>query len=104
MRPHSHTVLLVDGAEQLGPLQKMLLRAFSSLPAGLIVTSHQPCFLSCLLECSTHVDLMDEIVIELIGENDENSIEIGRHCFHKYHGNIREALRELYDLSAFGQL
>jgi hypothetical protein len=47
---------------------------------------------------------MDEIVIELIGENDENSIEIGRHYFHKYHGNIREALRELYDLSASGQL
>jgi hypothetical protein len=47
---------------------------------------------------------MDEIVTELAGDNAENTVTIGRHCFHKHHGNIREALRELYDLSASGQL
>jgi len=86
-------VLLFNGAEQLGRLEWLLLKHRTRRAGGLVVTSHRPGLLPTLLECETTPELLVEILREL-GEGGEPEVEdlYARHC-----GNLREALRELYD-------
>ena len=65
--------------------------------AGLIVTSHQPGLLPTLHEHSTTPELLAEIVTELGGEADPEEIA---ELFARHGGDLRLALRELYDRSA----
>lgn len=86
-------VLLLDGAEQLGRLSWFEVRARTRAAGGLIITSHRPGLLPTLHECRTTSGLLAEIVAELAGERLETGELFTRHC-----GNVRDALREMYDL------
>jgi hypothetical protein len=86
-------VLLLDGAEQLGHLPWFEVRTRTRPAGGLIVTSHRPGLLPTLHECRTTPELLAEIVGELAGEARETGELFARHG-----GNVRESLRELYDL------
>jgi hypothetical protein len=95
--PGPRDLLLVDGAEQLDPLSWWTLRLRSRAAAGLIVTSHRPGLLPALHECRTTPDLLAGIVADLAGTADE---EETAELFARHGGDLRLALRELYDRSA----
>jgi len=93
-------VILFDGADLMGTLAWRRLRRRSTHGAGLIVTSHRPGLLPTLLECRTTPELLADIVAELVpGQIAELRPRIPA-LFEKHGGDLRLALRELYDLYA----
>jgi hypothetical protein len=95
--PDPRDLLLVDGAEQLDPLSGWTLRLRSRAAAGLIVTSHRPGLLPTLHECRTTPELLAGIVADLSGAADGEEVA---ELFARHGGDLRLALRELYDRSA----
>jgi hypothetical protein len=94
-----HTVL-IDGAEQLGPLgwRRFLL---TTRNAGLLVaTLHRPRVLPTLTECRTDRALLRGLVAELApAEATQLNTDLDD-LFRRHSGNIRLCLRDLYDLFA----
>jgi len=93
-------LVLVDGAEQLGPIGwRLLLRA--TRPARTFVaTLHRPGRLPTLIECRTEPTLLRSLIAEL-APADASALEPElEELFHRHGGNIRSCLRELYDLYA----
>ena len=91
-------LLCVDGAEQLGRISWLALLARSQAAGGLLITSHRPGLLPTLLDCETSPELLAGIVRELVGsETDGRQIE---ELFARHDGNLREALRAMYDVWA----
>jgi len=86
-------VLLLDGAEQLGRMAWLLLKLRCRRAGGLVVTSHRPGLLPTLLECETTPELLAGILSEL-GEGGGPEVE---ELYARHGGNLRDALRELYD-------
>lgn len=97
--PDPRDLLLVDGAEQLDALSWWTLRLRSRDAAGLIVTSHRPGLLPTLHECRTTPELLAGIVAELAGAADGEEIAA---LFARHGGDLRLALRELYDVRSRG--
>lgn len=95
--PHPRDLLLVDGAEQLDRLAWWHLRQRSRSAVGLIVTSHLPGLLPTLHECRTTPELLGSIVTELGGAD---LLPSSAGLFARHGGNLRDALRELYDRCA----
>lgn len=91
-------VLFLDGAEQLGRLSWLEARTRSRGAGGLVITSHQPGLLPTLYECRTSPELLAGIVRDLLGPEAEKVPVRG--LFERHGGNVREALRELYDVYA----
>ena len=90
-------VLLIDGADHLKRfVWHLIKRKINRKNAGLVITSHKPHMLPTLIECSTTPALLKEIVTGLSGQTDDKLIE---NLYHKHKGNIRDALRELYDIT-----
>ena len=87
-------ILLFDGAEQLNRLAWWRFRRLSRRAGGLVITSHRAGLLPTLVECQTDAALLAEIVRELQpgrpGEDAERLLA-------RHQGNVRGALRELYD-------
>jgi len=87
-------VLLLDGAEQLARLAWMEVRARTRAAGGLVITCHRPGLLPTLYECRTTPELLAGIVRDL-GEEPPPKDLLARHG-----GNVRNALREMYDTCA----
>jgi hypothetical protein len=91
-------VVLVDGADHLfWWIWRRLKRRIFSEKRGLIVTTHQPGLLPTWHECHTSPVLLKRIVNHLVPDQvipHARIQEFYNHC----QGNIRDALRELYDL------
>jgi hypothetical protein len=88
-------ILLLDGAEQLGRLSWLEVRTRTRGAGGLVITSHRPGLLPTLHECRTTPELLTGIVRDLLGpEADGPQVE---ELFARHQGNVREALRDLYD-------
>jgi hypothetical protein len=85
-------ILFLDGAEQLGWLSWRLLRLRTRRAGGLVITSHRLGLLPTLFECKTTPELLAGIVGELAGAEVDAEELYARHG-----GNVRDALRELYD-------
>jgi hypothetical protein len=88
-------VLLFDGAEQMGRFAWRSFVRRARRARGLIITSHRTGLLPTLVECETNVPLLRDIVQDL--HPGQAGVEI---LFARHDGNVREALRELYDLHA----
>ncbi len=91
-------VILVDGADHLScwTWQRLKRRVFSC-KRGLIVTTHQPGLLPTWHECRPSPALLERIVTHLVPDRVIPKAQIDDlydHC----QGNIRDALRQLYDL------
>jgi len=89
-------LLCVDGAEQLGRISWLALLARSQAAGGLLITSHRPGLLPTLLDCETTPELLADIVSDLLGREAEGTEEL----FVRHEGNLREALRAMYDVWA----
>ena len=88
-------LLLLDGAEQLGRLSWLEVRMRTRGAGGLLITSHRPGLLPALYECRTDPELLAGIVRDLLGPEAEGvPVE---ELFGRHGGNVREALRDLYD-------
>lgn len=91
-------VLCIDGAEQLNRISWLALLARSRWAGGLVITSHRPGLLPTLMQCETSPELLEEIVRDLIGP-EADGLPI-HDLFARHGGNVREALREMYDVWA----
>lgn len=89
-------LLCLDGAEQLGRWAWLELKLRSRAAGGLLVTSHRAGLLPTLLDCETSPELLAGIVRDLLGRE----VEAPEALFARHGGNVREALRELYDVWA----
>lgn len=90
--------LLLDGAEQLNALSWRRVERRSRAAGGLVVTAHRAGLLPTLVECRTSPELLAGLLRELLGaEADELRPE---QLYARHGGNLRDALRELYDLWA----
>ena len=94
-------VLLFDGAEQLTRLAWWRFRGMARKAGGLVITSHCAGMLPTLVECETDPDLLDGIVRDLAPGRVDGAVEDTAELFARHRGNVREALRELYDQYAF---
>lgn len=88
-------LLLLDGAEQLSTRQWLPLRGAIGDAAGFIVTLHRAGRLPVVFECKSNPTLLEDIVEELTGGRLPKGEAAAIH--HRYAGNIRDCLRELYD-------
>ncbi|MGC4072838.1 MAG: hypothetical protein QM760_10010 [Nibricoccus sp.] len=87
-------LVLLDGAEQLGLLAWWLFRYQARRAGGLVITTHRAGRLPTLRRCETTPQLLSELVASL----GESLLEADAERLHARHrGNLREALRELYD-------
>jgi hypothetical protein len=96
-RDLSNSVVLFDGAEQLGRLAWRRFLSNTKSARGLIITSHRAGLLPTIIEARTSPELLGRIVERLLqGFGALSSDEISQ-LWHCHRGNVREALRELYD-------
>jgi len=93
-------VLLVDGADALGPIAWRWVGRLSRRIGGLVVTSHRLGLLPTLHECSTSPELLAGIVSELTPHHACAGVQAARRLFAEHDGDLRAALRALYDASA----
>jgi hypothetical protein len=90
-------LVLLDGAEQLNFMSWARFRNRAlDCAAGLVITTHTPGRLPTLLETFTSPALLDSIVADLLPTS-RPSPERVRDLFTRHRGNLRDALRELYD-------
>lgn len=91
---------LIDGADALSRLAWLGLRRRVRRAGGLVVTAHRPGLLPTLHECATDPELLAGIVRRLLGEEEARAAPCPRELFARHGGNLRTALRELYDVWA----
>ncbi len=93
----ANDVILFDGADLMGRLAWARFKRRTRGAAGLIVTSHRSGLLPTLIECRTTPELLDDIVVQILGDG-AGLGELPHRLFEKHQGNLRDALRELYDM------
>lgn len=91
------TILLIDGADHLGAVAWWRVRWHARRAGGLVITSHFEGLLPTLLITDTSPALLEDLVRRLIGDEPLLAGTDLRALFRKHRGNVREALRELYD-------
>ena len=91
-------MLMLDGAEQLHCWSWWRLLWSVRRAGGLLLTSHRPGRLPTLMVCGTSGELLAELVAELLMEPAERQRVRAAELFEKHDGNLREALRDLYDV------
>ena len=92
-------ILLFDGAEQMGALAWRCFNWRARRAAGLIITTHWAGRLPTLWECSTSPELLNEIAAELCDVDGQGLRASAAALFSKHRGNLREALRECYEMA-----
>ena len=91
-------VILVDGADHMSWLTwRALKRNVFREKRGLVVTTHRPGLLDTWHECQTSCVLLERIVGRLVRDHVIARERI-QESYDRCQGNIRQALRELYDL------
>ncbi len=93
-------VVLLDGADLLGRLAWAMVRARTHRTRGLIITSHGPGRLPTLVECTTALGLLHELLAELVPECADGLASMADDLFRKFDGNLRSVFRALYHMFA----
>jgi hypothetical protein len=97
----SDEIVLLDGADAIRRSAWMLFRRRTAgHAAGLIITSHRPGLLPTLATCSTTPALLQDIVSELHPPAPTLPADFLNDLYQRHAGNLRDCLRELYDLYA----
>jgi AAA domain-containing protein len=96
----SRSFLLVDGADALMPRAWRALLRQGRGAGGFVVTAHAEGLLPPLWRTRTSPDLLAETVRALTGLGPEGFGRPAEDLFRSHAGNLREALRELYDVCA----
>ncbi len=94
-------ILLLDGADLISRACWSLLKRHTITHAlGLVITSHRPGMLPTLIECATTPTLLMEIVTALHPQGSGIPADLLDALYKRHHGNLRDCLRDLYDLFA----
>ncbi len=96
----AHSLLIVDGADQLAPPARWLLKLRSRRAGGLLVATHQSSFLPTLWSCETSPRLLRALLAELGIDEDHRHGPGAEELFARHGGNLRHALAALYDVYA----
>lgn len=96
----SESSLLVDGADALTPRNWRALHRRGRRAGGFVVTAHAEGLLPTLWRTRTSSHLLAETVRALTGAGPEAFGRAVEDLFRSHAGNLREALRELYDVCA----
>ncbi len=91
---------LIDGVEQLSWLDWKRFCLYAKNAGAMIITSHVKKKMPTLLNTKTSPELLHDLVLNLVGEKNMVSKQALTRLFETHHGNIRLALRELYDVWA----
>ena len=103
MQLDADEIILLDGADALGPVQWFLLkRRILKHAAGLVITTHRPGRLPTLIQCTTTSTLLGDIVGDLLPETDTVDPAVFDQLLRHHQGNIRNCLRDLYDRCGAG--
>lgn len=104
LRLTSRDFLLLDSAERLGWWQWQTFKHRTRHCAGVVITAHRPRLLRTLFTCRTSRVLFETLVEELLPAQSPPAnvrpLQDLADVFARHQGNIRAALRELYDLQA----
>jgi hypothetical protein len=92
-------IVCLDGAEQLGPIAWLWFRWRARRAGGLIITTHRRGRLATLVTCATTAGLLDRI-IQRLAPDGLVAAPPAAELFARHRGNLRDALRELYDVYA----
>lgn len=84
--------VLLDGSEQLGFWSRSRVRWITRRAGALLITAHAETWLPAILRTRTTPALLSELASEL-----EDGVQVGD-LWSRHRGNVREALRALYDL------
>lgn len=93
-------VICLDGAEQLTRFGWASFAHRARRARGLIITSHQAGLLPTLHTCATTEHLLEDIVARLLTpalRGQAAALPTSRDLFARHRGNLRDALREMYD-------
>jgi hypothetical protein len=93
-------MLFLDGAEQLGWREWCRVRRAARDAAGLVITTHRAGRLPTLHRCATTSALLEQLVNELLAGAPHSGAVGAAECealWRRHRGNLRHALRELYD-------
>jgi hypothetical protein len=96
--------LLLDGAEQLGPMGWRSVARSARRAGALVITLHRPGRLPTWVECLPGEELLLELASELAGGPIEGLEPAARKAFAAHGGNLRSSLLSLYDSYAEGRL
>lgn len=106
-RPRIHTspaqpgeIILLDGAEQLRLLEWPAFRWKMRRARTVVISTHSEGRLPTLYRCETTPALLASLAKRLLGDSADVDDEKMRKLFDRHRGDIREALRELYDACA----
>jgi hypothetical protein len=99
-----HEILLVDGAEQIGPVTWRKFASRARTRAGLIISAHAPGRLPTIVECATNLAMLEQIVGELAPEWFGPLSPRLAELYDRHAGNLRLCLREIYDWLATGRV
>jgi hypothetical protein len=95
------TILLLDGADLIRRWDWSLLKRHTITHAyGLVITSHRRGLLPTLIECSTTPTLLTDIINDLLPQGRPIAMDFLDRLYARHQGNLRDCLRELYDLYA----
>jgi hypothetical protein len=92
-------IILCDGAEQLNAFDWYCLRRASRRASGLVITAHDRGRLPLLHRCETSPELLWALATSLDGGR---ALSACAELHARHDGNLRAALRELYDRWADG--
>lgn len=92
------TVVLLDGAEQVGLVGWRRLLRHTAHCRGLIITAHRPSRLPTIIECTGSRAVLQQILQDLLGDEANVWCETADQLFENHRGNIRDVLREFYDI------
>jgi len=98
----NESFLLVDGADALTPRAWRSLHRRGRRAGGFVVTAHAERLLPTLWRTQTSPALLAETVRALTGAGSEALGRPAEDLLRSHGGNLREALRELYDVCAVG--
>ncbi|MBN1125309.1 MAG: hypothetical protein JXA82_09900 [Sedimentisphaerales bacterium] len=98
-------VVLLDGADHFSRRTwQNLKNRIMKVGRGLVVTSHKPDLLPTWVRCQPSPQRFIEITEQLLRSIDQHPFDsiFLEHLFFQHKGNIRDALRALYDIMASG--
>jgi hypothetical protein len=96
--------LLLDGAEQLGPMGWRSVARSARRAGVLVITLHRPGRLPTWVRCEPSEALFLELASELAGGSSGGVEQAAREAFAAHGGNVRSSLLSLYDAYAEGRL
>jgi Fe-S cluster assembly ATPase SufC len=95
--PRFEPVFLEEFIASLTPRDIVLFERRTRAAAGLLITLHRPGRLPTLLETRTSPELLAGLIEQILGSASSDVRDSVPELYRRHEGNLREALRELYD-------